>query len=77
LVSSSLGIVDRQSFLRGLQDAERGKEVSVVLLMRTLAIELWLRRLDAPSSMNRDETKGKASVPPVFTKREALRSVTL
>jgi len=41
--SSSLGIVDRQSFGSALQDARNGKEIPMVPLLRTLYFELWLK----------------------------------
>ena len=47
LVSSSLGIVDAARFLAALQKARHGQEVPVVMLMRTIYIERWLRNLSA------------------------------
>jgi asparagine synthase (glutamine-hydrolysing) len=43
MVSSAIGIVDQQRFLEALSNARRGHEVLVVTLMRTIAIEGWLR----------------------------------
>jgi asparagine synthase (glutamine-hydrolysing) len=46
MASCSLGIVETKNFLEALQKARRGKELSVVMLMRTLSIEIWLRNLN-------------------------------
>ena len=43
--SATLGIVDPQRFADVLQRARQGQEVSMVLLMRALGIELWLRSI--------------------------------
>jgi asparagine synthase (glutamine-hydrolysing) len=43
MVSSALGIVDQQRFRETLNSARRGHEVALVTLMRTIAIETWLR----------------------------------
>ena len=45
MVSSSLGIVDPERILDVLQKARRGEEVPMLPLMRTNAIEVWLRNL--------------------------------
>ena len=45
MVSSSLGIVDAKIFSEALQKARHGQEVPVLLLMRTLGIESWLKNL--------------------------------
>ncbi len=42
MVSSSMG-VNPDRFLWSLNEARSGRQVSLVLLMRTLALELWLR----------------------------------
>jgi asparagine synthase (glutamine-hydrolysing) len=47
MVSSSLGIVDRQRISDALQKARRGEEVSMIILMRTIYVEGWLRNLRA------------------------------
>jgi asparagine synthase (glutamine-hydrolysing) len=47
MISSSLRIVETEKFLEALQKARHGKEVAGVTLMRTLAIETWLRNLTA------------------------------
>jgi asparagine synthase (glutamine-hydrolysing) len=47
MVSSSLGIVDPRAFLEALQRARRGESVSVVILIRTICIEAWLKDLRA------------------------------
>ncbi len=45
MVTSSLGIVDRQIFLATLQNARNGMAVPLVPLVRTLVVEYWLRDL--------------------------------
>jgi asparagine synthase (glutamine-hydrolysing) len=45
MTSSSLGIVDRESFLQSLHEARNDKNVPLVLLMRTIFLEVWLRNL--------------------------------
>jgi asparagine synthase (glutamine-hydrolysing) len=45
MVSVSLGIIDSKSFAEALQRPRRGQEVRVVILMRTIAAELWLNCL--------------------------------
>ena len=46
LVSDSIGLVDKEVFWKALQSARDGKELPMVLLMRTLAVEGWLRALN-------------------------------
>ena len=43
MATSCLGIVDQSFLSEALQRARRGQEVPLVSLMRTVAIELWLR----------------------------------
>jgi asparagine synthase (glutamine-hydrolysing) len=43
MVSASIGIVDSSVFFETLKNAQQGKEVPIVTLMRTVSIELWLR----------------------------------
>jgi asparagine synthase (glutamine-hydrolysing) len=45
LLTESLGIVAADAFLLSLRDAQLGKEVQVIPLLRILAIEQWLRGL--------------------------------
>lgn len=45
MMCASLGFVETQRFLDALQRAHQGREVSMVTLMRTLSLELWLRCL--------------------------------
>ena len=47
MVSSYIGIVDPKSFSDALQKARYGGEVPMIALMRTIAIEGWLRNLRA------------------------------
>ncbi len=52
MVSSFLGIVEAEKFFEALQKARHGKEVSVVMLMRTLGIENWLQKLKDSKLLN-------------------------
>jgi asparagine synthase (glutamine-hydrolysing) len=56
MISSSLGIVDPCKFSVALQQARQGEEVSVVTLMRTVAIERWLRNLNSRGIANTSRT---------------------
>jgi asparagine synthase (glutamine-hydrolysing) len=44
-VSNALGIVNAGSFRECLQKAQNGQQVPIVNLMRTVAVERWLRNL--------------------------------
>lgn len=46
LVTVSLGMVDPTALRRDLQRARAGREISVVALLRTMGMEMWLRSLD-------------------------------
>jgi asparagine synthase (glutamine-hydrolysing) len=71
LASSELGIVDQQRLARTIEQAHQGHEVPMVSLMRTIAVETWLRQVRArsigPATSNEAETRqarsssGKAS----------------
>jgi asparagine synthase (glutamine-hydrolysing) len=45
MVSGSLGIIEPRQFREAIQNALRGIEVPVVILLRTLSLELWLRAI--------------------------------
>lgn len=45
MISASLGLVDTETLGKALQPARDGKEILIVPLMRTLAVEKWLRTL--------------------------------
>jgi asparagine synthase (glutamine-hydrolysing) len=45
MVTSSLGIVAAKDFINALENARRGREVPIVPLFRTVAIERWLRNM--------------------------------
>jgi asparagine synthase (glutamine-hydrolysing) len=47
MISSALGIVDQAKVLEALETTKRGHEVQIVILLRTIAIEAWLRALDS------------------------------
>jgi len=50
MLTSSLGIVDSQSFYVTLQKASRGEVIPVVALLRTIQIEDWLGNLRRPGA---------------------------
>jgi asparagine synthase (glutamine-hydrolysing) len=67
MVSSSLGMVDSQRFSEALQKVQRGEDVAMVSLMRTIFLEGWLRNLRAMgivslNSVRRPELACKASL---------------
>jgi asparagine synthase (glutamine-hydrolysing) len=45
MISASLGMVDSRAFSEALEEARRGKNVAMIPLLRTLALESWLRDL--------------------------------
>jgi asparagine synthase (glutamine-hydrolysing) len=45
MVTATLGIVNQAAFLKSLDDARHGRTIHVVYMVRTLAIEAWLRHL--------------------------------
>lgn len=47
MVSSELKIVDKEEFLKVLQEASRGHAVPIVPLFRALSIEFWLRQVES------------------------------
>jgi len=55
LVSNTLGIVDRNLLLETLTKAHQGQEVSIVMLVRTFAVEFWLRGLMARGVLAQDD----------------------
>jgi asparagine synthase (glutamine-hydrolysing) len=59
--ADSLGIVDSQGFLRALKEASCGQAVPVVPLMRTIAMERWLRSLDHWDCPSLDTIRDRAS----------------
>jgi asparagine synthase (glutamine-hydrolysing) len=71
LISSSLRLVDKEKFIQGLLAARDGREMPIVLVMRTILIESWLKShqtwirsnsslaaqsLSAPAHSQRDDT---------------------
>ena len=54
MLSSSLGIVDPKRISEALQKVRRGEEVPMVILMRTLFLESWLKDLRALEIINLD-----------------------
>ena len=62
MLASSLGIVNTARFLGALRKARDGEDTPIVLLMRTLDVEFWLRNLNrngllmSPSTMSRKDS---------------------
>jgi asparagine synthase (glutamine-hydrolysing) len=73
--SHSLGIVDTKDFSEALQKAALGQEVSMVLLMRTLGVESWLRSLRSCNRPNGTTAPRNAYEPHGMPKREQANSV--
>lgn len=57
MAASCLGIVDQSLLSESLQKARRGQEIPLVALMRTVAMELWLR-----AGQDREIWKGRADI---------------
>jgi asparagine synthase (glutamine-hydrolysing) len=53
MLSSSLGIVDAESFSSFLHKARQGESVPLVSLLRTIAVERWLRSLNEFGTIRR------------------------
>ena len=56
MLSSSLGIVDPERISEALQKVRRGEEAPIVVLMRTLFLEGWLKDLRALGIIDLDTT---------------------
>lgn len=57
MLSEKIGIVDSAEFLKAIQEASRGREISLTALLRTLILESWLRglrTLENPPFASRD-----------------------
>ena len=52
LLTVSIGIVDQTKFSEAMYRARNGQEVALIPLMRTLGLELWLRNLEARSTLS-------------------------
>jgi asparagine synthase (glutamine-hydrolysing) len=63
MVSSSLGFINGKDFVQSMQNAHNGEDVSVIALIRTLQIELWLRHL-SQSRTGRTHSMPKATSTP-------------
>jgi len=74
LVSSELGIVDQQRIAQTIEEARQGHAVPVVPLMRTIAVETWLRHVRAQimgrAKLNEGE-EDKRDLPPARLSRAA------
>jgi asparagine synthase (glutamine-hydrolysing) len=68
MVAASLGIVNARSFAEVLEKARAGKEVPIVSVFRTLALELWLRSMELPMSMGLGNSRGRV---PLFQGKDA------
>ena len=62
LLSSVLGIVDAKCFLNTLEKSRRGQEISMVQVMRTLAVEAWLSAVNDWTTGQSDETKSNPAL---------------
>lgn len=56
MASSSLGFVDEALFVNALQRLRQGQQVAIVPVLRTLAIEQWLRHPAVRKYLNFDES---------------------
>jgi asparagine synthase (glutamine-hydrolysing) len=67
LALCSLGIVDRARFTEALQRAVIGRETQIVALLRTIALEYWLRHISnrLPSLGLFPKSQGRAPSPTV------------
>ncbi len=54
LLTEELGIVELREFEHAIRNAEQGQDVATVSLLRTLALEDWLRNLRDYSKQSRD-----------------------
>jgi asparagine synthase (glutamine-hydrolysing) len=72
MVSSSLGIVDPKKFSEVLQEVRHGQEVPLILLMRTLTLECWLRGL---GNSKLSKLVAVEADNPKFTRKEQRSSV--
>jgi hypothetical protein len=55
MVTSSLGIVDSRAYCDALEQARNGQDVPIIPLMRTIAVEMWLRNLVHRNLLRRGE----------------------
>jgi asparagine synthase (glutamine-hydrolysing) len=57
MISASLGIVDAKAFCESAQKARQGQAIRIVVMMRTLALESWLRTIGAQGLLRRTPSK--------------------
>jgi asparagine synthase (glutamine-hydrolysing) len=81
MVSSAVGAVDQSSFLEALERTKRGHEVRIAVLLRTIAIEFWLRGLegrrvlrDRPQATPRDPSLVVAQLLPGLSGKNSSAS---
>src|SRR5439155_14533374 len=73
MASSFLGIVDSNALREALKKARDGQQIPVVILMRTLAIESWLRNLQKGLFLSGAPTSEYESLPRVETANDKKR----
>jgi asparagine synthase (glutamine-hydrolysing) len=61
MVSTVLGIVDPITFSTTLQNARNGLGMSMVPVMRSLGIEMWLRKLDHSGVLRKSDPEGTST----------------
>ena len=59
MLSSSLGMVDNKAFLEVLRQARCGQEIPLLSVMRTLAVESWLRKLNCQNALYDPQSSSK------------------
>jgi asparagine synthase (glutamine-hydrolysing) len=78
MLTGSMGIVDPTRFSAALQRARSGQEVAVQLLLRTLGIELWLKRLAArnvPNNLNSRTDEPKVNLRSLQEEQAHLKTL--
>lgn len=73
MASSSLGLVDEALFLNALQRVRQGQQVAIVPVLRTLAIEQWLRNPVVRKYLNFDK-RAPVGLPSPALHAETRRS---
>ena len=73
MATSSLEIIDESVFLSALQRVRQGQQVAIVPVLRTLAIEQWLRNPAVRKYLNLDE-RAPAGLPSRALQAETRRA---
>ena len=71
MTSASLGIIDAERFSEVLRNIRCGQQVPIVTVMRTLAVEFWLRHVSERSFIPGTSPRNKAHFP-LPDRRETL-----